>query len=384
MQRRCGPGRTEITNISAIAENFELRGTDYVADVFGSGHIHDTFLIWSPDDAAGQRHILQLINRNVFRQPVQLMDNVGRVIRHVGQKLEQRGAGADRCLSLVRTLQGDDFFVDDSGDYWRMYEYLDGAQTFDVAETTDMAFEAAAAFGRFQELLSDLPPPRLHEVIPDFHDTPRRMQALENAIREDPVDRARLCQPEIEFARTFGSSADELLAMQRAGDIPERVVHNDTKINNVMFDTDTGKAICVIDLDTVMPGLVHFDFGDLARTVTPDAGEDERDAGNVEMRLDMFDALARGYLSSAGSFLNAAEVGSLHLAGRIITAETGVRFLTDFLEGDRYFRADRLYQNLLRCRNQFALAESMKQQSHAMRDIVAAAANELGLSRPPA
>jgi len=354
-----------------------------VADVFGSGHIHDTFLIWSPDDATGQRHILQLINRNVFRQPVQLMENVGRVIRHVGQKLEQRGPGTDRCLSLVRTLEGGDFFVDDSGDYWRMYDYIDDAKTFDVAETTAMAFEAAAAFGRFQELLSDLPPPRLHEVIRDFHNTPRRMQALENAIGEDPVDRVKLCQPEIELARSFGSSADDLLALQRAGDIPERVVHNDTKINNVMFDSDTGKAICVIDLDTVMPGLVHFDFGDLVRTVTPDAGEDERDADKVEMRLDMFDALARGYLSAAGSFLNAAEVSSLHLAGQIITAETGVRFLTDFLEGDRYFRADRLYQNLLRCRNQFALAESMKRQGRDMQGIVAAASEELGLSSPP-
>lgn len=342
--------------------------------MYGSGHIHETFLLSSSENPGGSRYILQHINRDVFDAPDKLMQNVGRVIRHIQRKIDEGAAAGQRCLSLVPTTEGQDYYVDAEGEYWRVYDFIDRAETFDNVRSTGHAFEAAAAFAQFQGMLTDLPTPPLHEVIPGFHDTPTRFRQLAEALDSDAHNRAMACRPEIDFAAKLETSADALLALHESGEVPQRVVHNDTKINNVMFDSETGKAVCVIDVDTVMPGLSFFDFGDLVRTATASGSEDEKDASKMSCRIEIFEAIADGYLSIAGGFLTETEIDNLHLAGQVITAETGVRFLTDFLRGDVYFHCDRLYQNLDRCRAQFALVRSIEDQLAQMQDIVRSAA----------
>jgi len=381
IQRRSGPGNSAIAGLSDIVRQFDLAGDYDSADVFGTGHIHDTFLLSSSTARAGQRYILQRLNRNVFKDPDVLMSNVVRVLEHIQNKIDrQDGRNDDRCLSLVKTRSGDSFYKDDAGDCWRIYDFVEGAETANRVESSGQAFEAAAAFGRFQAMLVDFPDPPLQEVIKDFHNTPVRFQQFEESLQRDAENRARLCQPEIAVARELAESAGELVSLQESGAAPLRVVHSDTKINNVMFDKATGKAVCVIDLDTVMPGLSLYDFGDLVRTACGSAGEDERDSSKISVRLDIFAALVDGYLSTAGSILNAAELANLHRCGRVITAETGVRFLTDFLDGDRYFRVSKLYQNLIRCRAQFALVASLDKHERAMKDIVVTAVKKAGLA----
>jgi len=233
-------------------------------------------------------------------------------------------------------------------------------------ESAGQAFQAARAFGQFQKWLADLPAPRLHDTIPDFHHTPKRFAALEKAIAADAANRAKLAQPEIEFALRHREMCGVLLA---AG-LPERVTHNDTKFNNVMLDDATGQGICVIDLDTVMPGLALYDFGDMVRTTTSPAKEDERDLSKVTMQFPMFEALARGYLSTAADCLTSAEKKFLPFSGKLITFEIGIRFLTDFLAGDVYFKVHREGHNLDRCRTQFKLVESIEQQEPEMNRLV--------------
>jgi aminoglycoside phosphotransferase (APT) family kinase protein len=238
-------------------------------------------------------------------------------------------------------------------------------------ETPGEAFEAAKAFGEFQRSLASLPPPRLHETIANFHNTPLRFAALEAAVSADKSGRVRGALPEIRFALDRGEQADALL---RAG-LPERTVHNDAKLNNVLLDDATDKALCVVDLDTVMPGLALSDFGDLMRTATTRSHEDERDLNKVEMQFPLFEALARGYLAAASSFLTREEKRHLVAAGKIITLEQGVRFLADYLAGDRYYKIHREAQNLDRCRTQFRMLESIDRQQDEMERLVEAIAD---------
>jgi len=233
-------------------------------------------------------------------------------------------------------------------------------------QSTAQAFEAAQAFGRFQGLLADLPAPRLHDTIPDFHHTPKRFAALLDAISVDTANRAARAMPEIEFALRLEPITPVLLD----ANLPERVTHNDCKLNNVLLDDTTGAAVCVIDLDTVMPGLALYDFGDMVRTTTSPAMEDERDLSKVTMQFPMFEALARGYLASAGGFLTAAETDLLAFSGKLITFEIGLRFLTDYLRGDTYYKVHREAHNLDRCRAQFQLVRSIGQQEEPMQRLV--------------
>jgi thiamine kinase-like enzyme len=236
-----------------------------------------------------------------------------------------------------------------------------------------MAREAAKAFGRFQSLIADLPEPRLHDTIPDFHNTPKRFSRFQEVLAANKLNRAHDCQSEIEFALGCQDLAKVLLTMFERGEIPERITHNDTKLNNVLFDNKTGEAICVIDLDTIMPGLAAYDFGDLVRTSTCFAEEDERDLSKVQFEMPMFEALADGYFSTASGFLSSKEQESMSIAGQVITFETGLRFLTDYLEGDNYFRIHRPDHNLDRCRTQFKLVQEMDKQSSQMKKVISAA-----------
>jgi len=294
------------------------------------------------------------------------MQNIERVTSRLAAQAICEPDANRRVLTLIRAHHGRVWHVDADGAYWRAYRYIEDASSFDSVESPQQAFQAAKAFGRFQRLLANLPAPRLHETIPDFHHTPKRFAALEQAIAADRAHRAILAKPEIEFALAHRSITGVLLD---AG-LPERVTHNDTKLNNVLLDGATGEGICVIDLDTVMPGLAAYDFGDMVRTATSPALEDERDLSKVVMQFPMFEALARGYLSEAGAFLTPAEKLSLAFAGKLITFETGLRFLTDYLAGDTYFKTHREGHNLDRCRTQFKLVESIERHEEQMARLI--------------
>ena len=352
-----------ISDIREIATQFELDGTFIAADRYGRGHINDTYLVVFGSGGTNARFILQRINQHVFREPALVMDNIQRILKHLQSKSDEPRA----WLSLVPGRDVAPFYRDADGGYWRAYRFIEDACTYDEVASTTQAREAAAIFGRFQSLLGDLPAPRLHETIPDFHNTPARYRQFQEVLERDAHDRARHCAAEIDCALAYEEAAG---ALQDAGEIPERIAHNDTKLNNVMFDEHSDKAICVIDLDTVMPGSVLYDFGDLVRTASTPTAEDETDLSTVRMRMDYYEALVEGYLSMAMGFLTETEVGNLSMAGKVITIETGVRFLTDYLSGDEYFRIHRADQNLDRCRAQFALAASIDGQFDKMLKVV--------------
>lgn len=365
---------TPVTSraLAAVAAGFPLLGAFRGGGPHGSGHINDTFAVTFDQAGTPVRYILQRINRRIFADVPALMDNIARVSAHVALQVDRSGHpdAIRQALRLVVACDGRPCHRDDNGDYWRCYLFIEHARTYDVIESPAQAAEAAAAFGRFQNLLIDLPGPRLHETIPDFHHTRRRFDRLAQAVATDVRGRAAGARDAIVFAREREPMVDVLLRLVERGAIPERITHNDTKLNNVMLDDATGGGLCVIDLDTVMPGLALHDFGDMVRSATNPAAEDERDTSRVAMRLDVFEALVTGYLATAGAFLTDAEIEQLSFAGRLITFEIGLRFLTDFLEGDVYFKTSRPGQNLDRARNQFALLRSMEREQAAMASIV--------------
>jgi aminoglycoside phosphotransferase (APT) family kinase protein len=353
-------------DIRAIARQFRIYGEFRSAEPYGSGHINDTFCLVFDQAGAATRYILQRINHNIFKNPIALMENIQRVTAHVALRMVGEQDFSRRVLTLVPARDGLHYHRDEHGNYWRVYLFIEKARSYDAVESPKQAFEAAKAYGRFQRLLADLPAPRLHDTIPDFHHTPKRFAALEQAIAADAANRATLAKPEIEFALSHKPITGVLL---EAG-LPERVTHNDTKFNNVMLDDATGEGICVVDLDTLMPGLALYDFGDMVRTATSPAKEDERDLSKVTMQFPMFDALVRGYLTAAGDFLTAAEKRHLSFSGKLITFEIGIRFLTDYLAGDTYFKVHREGHNLDRCRTQFKLVESIEAQEAQMNQLV--------------
>ncbi len=353
-------------DVRAEARHFQIAGDYLDAAPYGSGHINDTYCVNFDQGGRPVRYIFQRINHNIFKTPVALMENVQRVTAHLAAKVAGQPEASRRVLTLIPARDGRAWHVDAEGSHWRVYIFIEKARTFDAVESAAQAFQAARSFGQFQQWLADLPAPRLHDTIPDFHHTPKRFAALENAIAADAANRAKLARPEIEFALRHREICGVLLA---AG-LPERVTHNDTKFNNVMLDDATGQGICVIDLDTVMPGLALYDFGDMVRTTTSPAKEDERDLSKVTMQFPMFEALARGYLSTAADCLTPAEKKFLPFSGKLITFEIGIRFLTDFLAGDVYFKVHREGHNLDRCRTQFKLVESIEQQEPAMNRLV--------------
>jgi len=354
--------------VSAV---FQCPGTYLGEAPYGSGHINDTFRVVYEQNGREVHYIHQRINKNIFKNVPGLMDNIGRVTRHQRKKFIEAGAGEldRRVLTLVPTKSGQDFFVDANGDYWRAYVFIEGALGIDVVSNTMQAFEAAKAFGEFQCQLADMPE-RLHETILNFHHTRSRFDVLKAAIDADIHGRAADVKAEIEFAMQREEMVDVVIDLMASGEIPERVTHNDTKLNNVLIDTATGKGMCVIDLDTVMPGSVLYDFGDMIRTTTTRAPEDEKDLSKVKMDIEYFEALTKGYLETASGFLTPKERELLPFSGRLITFETGLRFLTDYLQGDVYFKTHREKQNIDRCRKQFKMVQSMEQQMDAMQRVI--------------
>ncbi|MGA2847521.1 MAG: aminoglycoside phosphotransferase family protein [Terracidiphilus sp.] len=353
-------------NLDAVVRQFQFSGNFAGASSLGSGHINDTWRLVFHTAGAPVNFILQRINHDIFKNPVALMENIERVTTHLAAQLVDDPDLERRVLKLISARDGRGWHQDDEGSYWRAYRFIERARTYDAVESPGLAFQAAKAFGKFQQLLVNLPASRLHDTIPDFHHTPKRFLALEQAITCDVANRAKLVKQEIAFALARPSMTGVLLN----ANLPVRVTHNDTKINNVLLDDETGEGICVIDLDTVMPGLIHYDFGDMVRTAACPASEDERDLSEVHLQFPMFEALVRGYLSSASDFLTDSEIQHLAFCGKLITFEMGIRFLTDFLDGDRYYKVHRDRHNLDRCRTQFKLVESIEQQEEAMDKFV--------------
>ncbi len=366
------PATTALHDIRLIAALFDMRADFIHAHAHGSGHINDTYC--ATFDQAGQRvrYVVQRINHHVFKRPELLMENISRVTRHALASLKASGhpEAHRRTLTCIPSHEGKAYAVDAEGDFWRVYPFIEGARGYDELETNEQAYQAARAFGEFQKLAATLQGGRLHETIPDFHHTPKRLQALKAAISQDSAGRAAECAAEIEFAFARAVDCARVTDLIAAGSIPERVVHNDTKLNNVLLDDATAEGVCVIDLDTTMPGSVLYDFGDMVRTATPTSREDDPDPAGIRVRLDRFESLVKGYLSSA-TFLTESELAHLAFSGKLITLEVGIRFLTDYLSGDVYFKIKRRAHNLDRCRNQFAFVRALEREMAAMEDIVA-------------
>jgi Ser/Thr protein kinase RdoA (MazF antagonist) len=345
---------------------------------YGNGHINDTFLVVCEGDAGPpQRFILQRINTHVFKDPLAVMSNIAAVTRHLRERLTREADPAEGCaLALVPARDGRDYAIDEEGGVWRTFDYVEGV-TLDASTGPAAAREAARAFGRFQRHLCDYAGPRLAYTIPRFHDTPDRLARFEAAVREDRFGRARGARAEIEALLSRAPLASGLAEHAARGVLPERVVHNDTKINNVRF-SEAGGAVCVIDLDTVMPGLALHDFGDLVRSAAATAAEDERDLSLVAADPEIVAALAEGYLSEAAAFLTPEEKGALLLSGHVMTYQQGLRFLTDHLQGDRYFRVHREGHNLDRARTHVRLLESLEAQHDELEARVATAVDGAG------
>jgi Ser/Thr protein kinase RdoA (MazF antagonist) len=359
-------------HLQHISQQFRIYGQILHAEPCKIGHINETYTATYDQGGVLVRYIHQKINQGVFREPEKVMENAMRVTSHLQKKLTESGARqrTRRALIVVPTHDGRSFYSDGNGDVWRTFVFVEKVQSFEAVQNPTQAYEAGRAFGEFQSLLADLPGERLHETIPDFHNTRKRFAALRQALEEDHHLRATSAREEIEFALAQEPWIGTLLDAQARKEIPERVTHNDTKFNNVMLDWETGRAMCVVDLDTVMPGLVHYDFGDMVRTTTSPTLEDEEDLSKVSMQMPMFEALARGYVEGTRSFLIPAEKALLAFAGRLITYTIGIRFLTDYLMGDVYFRVHRPQHNLDRCRTQFKLVQSILDQEEAMQRYV--------------
>jgi len=359
-------------HLQEISLQFQIYGQILHAEPCKIGHINETYTATYDQGGILVRYIHQKINQTVFKNPAAVMENIMRVTTHLQRKLIAQGAreATRKALTVVPTRDGRSFYVDANGECWRTYVFVEKVQAFESVQSEQQAFEAGKAFGTFQGLLADLPGERLHETIPDFHNTRKRFEALEKAVESDHCNRARFAAKEIAFATAQKPWIGTLLDAHARGEIPERITHNDTKFNNVMMDWETGRAMCVVDLDTVMPGLVLYDFGDMVRTTTSPTLEDEKDLAKVEMQLPMFEALARGYVGAAGSFLTPAERSFLAFSGKLITFTIGIRFLADYLAGDVYFRVHRPDHNLDRVRTQFKLVESIARQEEAMQAFV--------------
>ena len=341
---------------------------------YGSGHINDTYVVDMKIGGTAIRYLLQRINHEVFKDVAGLMDNISRVCTHLQSKLksDQVESPSRRALTLIPARDQKPYVRDDDGQYWRIYIFVEGALGHDIIQNEEQAFMAAEAFAEFQSQLADIQGARFYETIPDFHHTVKRFGHLQDALKANACDRADSAAPEIEWALSQESLAGSLIQLLEQGAIPERVTHNDTKLNNILIDNETNKAACVIDLDTIMPGLSLYDFGDLVRGSTSTTAEDEKDASKVHMQMPMYEALVKGFLKGGAGCLNACEIEHLAIAGQVITYECGIRFLTDYLSGDTYFKTKYDEHNLVRCRTQFALVRSMQEQFDAMRAIALA------------
>ena len=357
--------------IREVLTDFQIPGIMTEGVPYGSGHINDTFRLTFSDNGKTTRYILQRMNKNIFLKPLELMENVVGVTSWLKKKIIENGGDPTReTLNILPAKDGRSYCLDKNQDYWRIYAFIEDATSFDQVEKEDDFYQSAVTFGHFQQLLADYPADTLHETIPNLHNTADRLDKFEQAVKADCVGRVASVQAEIAFVRDNSDLAHVLGDMQKAGELPLRVTHNDTKLNNIMIDNATGKGLCVIDLDTVMPGLAANDFGDSIRFGASTGAEDEPDLSKVECSMELFDLYTKGFILGCGGKLTEKELDTLPLGAMVMTYECGVRFLTDYLEGDHYFKIHRDGQNLDRARTQFKLVEDMKNKKDVMDGIV--------------
>lgn len=350
---------------------FDFSGTPVSCERYGSGHINDTFLVISEDAGVFRKFILQRINHDIFNDPPGLMKNIVRVTAYLRKKILEQGGDPEReTLNVVPARDGLDYYRDSIGSFWRVYLFIDDAVSYDQVEQPEDFYESGKAFGNFQGLLADFPAQDLMETIKDFHNTPVRIENFEKAVSADICGRVRLVEPEIAFIRERAKELGRAMEMLRCDMLPLRVTHNDTKLNNIMIDKRSRRGICVIDLDTIMPGLSIHDFGDAIRFGANTALEDEQDLSRVSLSLPLFETYTKGFLEGTGGRLTEPEVRMLPMGAKIMTMECGIRFLTDYLEGDVYFKIHKEHHNLDRARNQLALTKDMEMKWEQMEAIV--------------
>lgn len=358
-----------------IAAQFQCEGRLDAYRAYGNGHINDTYLLdYVVEGAPNHRYILQRINHSVFTRPMELMENIQRITHFLRKKVRAEGGDPEReVLRLIPTVD-QNYCVHMGGNYWRMVDFIDCCYTVDFGANHHNFYQSGLAFGKFQRMLADFPSDTLFETIPHFHDTPCRLQALVDAVKEDPVGRAKEVEAEIGFALARSKDCAVITDGLSEGRLPLRVTHNDTKLNNILFDNDDDHAVCVLDLDTVMPGSALYDYGDAIRSGAVTAAEDEVDLTKVHLDVALFERFTKGFLEGTAGSLTAEETALLPMAAKLMTLECGIRFLTDYLQNDIYFKTTHATHNLERCRTQFALVKEMEEQWAALEQVVRDAA----------
>ncbi len=354
-----------------LIQKFAVEGNVVNIREYGNGHINRTELVETEQDGRKKRYIFQQINTDVFKDVDSLMENITGITSYLRKCIERQGGDPDReALQVIPVRDGRSYYRASDGSCYRMYLFITDAVCYDAVSRPEDFYESAQAFGNFQALLADYPADRLHETIPDFHHTGKRFEALCRAVREDACGRVSTVENEIAFVMAREGEMTVLTDLLEKGELPLRVTHNDTKLNNVMIDCQTGKGLCVIDLDTVMPGLSVYDFGDSIRFGANTAAEDETDLKKVSLDLEHYEVFVKGYLKGCRGSLTKKELAMLPVGAKLMTLECGIRFLTDYLSGDTYFRIHRERHNLDRCRTQFALVADMERKWENMHEIV--------------
>ena len=349
-------------DINEVISKFDVEAT--VAP-YGEGHINDTYYTNAPG------YILQRINNSIFPDVAGLMNNIEYVTEFLKEKIQKEGGNTEReTLKIIRTRDGKNHLKTSDGKYFRMYKFIEDTVTYQTIEKKEQFYSCAKAFGKFQKQLSDFDVSKLVEITPDFHNTPKRLEALKKAISDDVCGRKKDVEKEIEFALSMEKYADVITSLLGTKEVPLRVTHNDTKLNNVLFDNKTDEAICVIDLDTVMPGSLLYDFGDAIRFGAATAKEDETDLSKMHFDISLFEAYAKGFLEELGESITEKEKELLPISALLLTYECGIRFLTDYLQGDTYFKIKREHHNLDRCRTQFKLVYEMENALDDMAKII--------------
>jgi hypothetical protein len=359
-----------MKNLFHIVDHFTTDGLIRSIEPFGSGHINDTYLVTTFGESQ-EAYVLQKINHHIFKNVPQLMDNIMRVTTHIRGKLQAGSLPVNdfRVFQVIRSKTGGCFFKDEEGQYWRLIEFICDSKSYNLVESPELAFEAGKAFGLFQMATSGMDAGSLFEVLPNFHDIDFRLENFRNAVIKNPVNRVEDISREIDFVETRSGEMHTIKRLGKLGQIPMRATHNDTKFNNVLFNHEN-RAVSVVDLDTVMPGYSLYDFGDAIRTGASTGAEDEADLSKVSIDLKLFESYSRGYLGITRNFLNRDEIGHLAFSAKFMTWLIGLRFLTDHIDGDRYFKTGFPGHNLQRARAQFRLLERMEHHFKEMQEMI--------------
>lgn len=368
----------KLMEIKEIVKSFDIEGNFKAYNSFGNGHINDTYALTFKQGNSIRRYILQRMNESVFPNIDDLMNNIVKVCDYLKDIALKRGEDPERkCMSIIKTRDGKYYYTASNGEKWRCMVLIEGTEAYQIAVDTGVFEATGKAFGEFINFLQDFPVHELKVVIPNFHNTTSRFRAFTKALKANPCKRRRYCRDEIKFCLDREDNCARIVDMLASGEMPLRVTHNDTKINNILMDSNTGDAVCVIDLDTIMPGSIVYDFGDGIRSGCNTALEDEKDLSKVHFNMEMFEYFTKGFIDGMGKNLLEVEKDNLAYGAILITFECGMRFLTDYLNGDKYFKTDYGNHNLIRARTQFKLVKDMENSLEEMNNIVNKHYNEM-------